>query len=73
MEQSPEELEQQPKLTWGILAFAALLFVPFVAAIVIYIGAFVVSGDVYAAEALSQDGAAVAGWKHNLVGICPLH
>ncbi len=73
MEQAPEELEQRPKLTWGILAFTALLFVPFVAAIVIYIGAFVVSGDVYAAEALSQDGTAVAGWKYNLVGICPLH
>ena len=73
MEQASEELEQQPKLTWGIVAFAGLLFVPLVAAIVIYIGAFVVSSDVYAAEASTQDGTDVAGWKHNLVGICPLH
>ena len=72
MEQTSEALEQQPKLTWGIMAFATMLFVPFVAAIVIYIGAFAVSGDVYAAEASGQDDD-VAGWKHNLVGICPLH
>jgi len=49
-----------------------MLFVPFFAAIVIYIGAFAVSGDVYAAEDSGQDGD-VAGWKHNLVGVCPLH
>ena len=72
MEQTSETPEQQPKLTWGIMAFATMLFVPFVAAIVIYIGAFVVSGDVYAAEASGQGGD-VAGWKHNLVGVCPLH
>jgi hypothetical protein len=72
VEKTTETLEQQPKLTWGILAFAGMLFVPFVAAIVIYIGAFVVSGDVYAAEASGQDGD-VASWKHSLVGVCPLH
>ena len=49
-----------------------MLFVPFMAAIIIYIGAFVVSDDVYAAEDSGQEGDA-AGWKHNLVGICPLH
>jgi hypothetical protein len=54
------------------MAFATMMFVPFVAAIIIYIGAFVVSGDVYAAENAGQDGD-VASWKHNLVGICPLH
>ena len=73
MEQTSGALEQQPKLTWGIVAFAAMLFVPFVAAIIIYIGAFVVSGDVYTAEAASGADMDVAGWKHNLVGICPLH
>jgi hypothetical protein len=72
MEQIPEALEAQPKLTWSIMAFAAMLFVPFVAAIIIYIGAFAVSGDVYAAEASGQNGD-VSGWKHNLVGVCPLH
>ena len=72
MEQIPETLEAQPKLTWGIMAFAAMLFVPFVTAIVIYIGAFAVSGDVYAAEESGQGGD-VAEWKHSLIGICPLH
>jgi|TARA_B100000809_G_scaffold246903_1_gene275340 hypothetical protein len=72
VEQTSDSLEQRPKLTWGIMAFATIIFVPFVAAIIIYIGAFVVSGDVYAAEDAGQDGD-VAGWKHNLVGICPLH
>ena len=41
-------------------------------AIVIYIGAFVVSDDVYAAKSAGLDDT-VAGWKHNLVGVCPLH
>ena len=79
MEQT-SEVSEQPKLTWGIVAFATMLFVPFVAAIIIYLGAFIVSGEVYAAEAATQNGAAgvvvendVAGWKHSLVGICPLH
>jgi len=72
VEQASDSLEQRPKLTWRIMAFATMMFVPFVAAIIIYIGAFVVSGDVYAAEDAGQDGD-VAGWKHNLVGICPLH
>lgn len=72
MDQKSDALEQRPKLTWSIMAFATMMFVPFVAAIIIYIGAFVVSGDVYAAENAGQDGD-VASWKHNLVGICPLH
>jgi len=72
LEQTTKAVDQQPKLTWAILAFAGMLFVPFFAAIVIYIGAFAVSGDVYAAEDSGQDGD-VAGWKHNLVGVCPLH
>ena len=72
VEQTSDTLEQRPKLTWSITAFATMLFVPFMAAIIIYIGAFVVSDDVYAAEDSGQEGD-VAGWKHNLVGICPLH
>ena len=56
----------------GIMAFATMLFVPFALAIVIYIGAFAVSDDVYAAKAAGLDDA-VASWKHNLVGVCPLH
>jgi len=54
------------------MAFATMLFVPFALAIVIYIGAFAVSDDVYAAKAAGLDDA-VASWKHNLVGVCPLH
>ena len=72
MDQASDPLEQKPKLTWSIMAFATMLFVPFALAIIIYIGAFVVSDDVYAAKAAGLDDA-VASWKHNLVGVCPLH
>ena len=72
MDQTSNQLEQNPKLTWSIMAFATMLFVPFALAIVIYIGAFAVSDDVYAAKAAGLDDA-VASWKHNLVGVCPLH
>jgi len=54
------------------MAFATMLFVPFALAIVIYIGAFAVSDDVYAAKSAGLDHT-VAAWKHNLVGVCPLH
>ena len=72
MDEKSDSLEQKPRLTWGIMAFATMLFVPFALAIVIYIGAFVVSDDVYAAKSAGLDDT-VAGWKHNLVGVCPLH
>ena len=72
MDQTSDPLEQKPRLTWSIMAFATMLFVPFALAIVIYIGAFAVSDDVYAAESAGLDDT-VASWKHNLVGICPLH
>ncbi len=72
MDQKPDQLEQKPKLTWGIMAFATMLFAPFALAIVIYIGAFAVADDVYAAKSAGLDDT-VAGWKHNLVGVCPLH
>ena len=73
------------KVTPGFIAFLALLFLPVVAAIVIYLGAWAVSGEVKAAEAsnggvtTSQDGFntvsphEAAGWKRTLVGVCPLH
>ena len=54
------------------MAFATMLFAPFALAIVIYIGAFAVADDVYAAKSAGLDDT-VAGWKHNLVGVCPLH
>ena len=72
MDQKSYPLEQSPRLTWGVMAFATMLFIPFALAIVIYIGAFVVSDDVYAAKSAGLDDT-VAGWKHNLVGVCPLH
>jgi len=72
VDQRSDPLEQKPRLTWGIMAFATMLFVPFALAIAIYIGAFAVSDDVYAAKSAGLDDT-VAGWKHNLVGVCPLH
>jgi hypothetical protein len=82
------EDEAQPfKVTPGFVAFVAFLFLPIVAALVIYLGAWAVSSEVQAAEAAaanpavsdSQDGFntvsehEVAGWKRTLVGVCPLH
>jgi hypothetical protein len=75
------------KVTPGFIAFVAFLFLPIVAALVIYLGAWAVSSEVQAAEAAtdspgvstSQDGFntvsehEVAGWKRTLVGVCPLH
>jgi hypothetical protein len=75
------------KVTPGFIAFVAFLFLPIVAALVIYLGAWAVSGEVQAAEAAAnpsvstttQDGFntvsehEVAGWKRTLVGVCPLH
>jgi hypothetical protein len=80
--------EAQPlKVTPGFVAFVAFLFLPIVATLVIYLGAWAVSSEVKAAEAAagspgvsdSQDGFntvsehEVAGWKRTLVGVCPLH
>ena len=72
MDQKSDPLAQKPRLTLGVMAFATMLFVPFALAIVIYIGAFAVSDDVYAAKSAGLDHT-VAAWKHNLVGVCPLH
>jgi hypothetical protein len=74
------------RVTPGFIAFLAMLFLPILAGIVIYVGAWAVADDVYAADA-STAGASqptapaanttpngdVAGWKRTLVGVCPLH
>jgi hypothetical protein len=77
--------EAQPfKVTPGFVAFVAFLFLPIVAALVIYLGAWAVSSEVRAAEAAASDASVqqgfntvseheVAGWKRTLVGVCPLH
>ncbi|HEU0072870.1 MAG TPA: hypothetical protein VFS30_02585 [Dehalococcoidia bacterium] len=71
------------RITGGFLAFAGLCFTPFVLALVIYLGAWAVSSEVYAAEAAAEEQGAgfntvaadpdVAGWKRTLVAACPLH
>lgn len=75
------------RLSVGTVFFIASLILPAVAAVGIYLGAWVVASDVYAARdaqgaslngqnesgfaAAADDG--VAGWKKALVGICPAH
>ena len=74
--------EEQPepfKVTPGFIAFVAAMCLPLLAAVVIYIGAAVVAGDVREAESVAgssfdgRDTAEVEDWKQTLVGICPLH
>ena len=85
------DYENQPtepfKVTPGFIAFLGLLFLPIVLALVVYLGAWAVSSEVYAAEAAAdQPNVAqpangfntisshdVAGWKRALVSVCPLH
>jgi hypothetical protein len=72
------------RVTPGFIAFVAACFTPFVVALFIYLGAWAVSSEVYAAEAAAEEGGAsfntvsaadsdVAGWKRTLVSVCPLH
>ena len=69
---------QPVEFTRGFVAFIAAMVVPAVFALAVFLGAWAVSGEVYAAEAAAEAGAAddsaeVAGWKQSLVGICPIH
>ena len=81
------DVDQKPepfKVTPGFIAFLGLVFLPVIAALVIYLGAWAVAGEVRAAEAGAGTPTAqagfntvseheVAGWKKALVGICPIH
>ena len=77
------DYQTQPEpfqITPGFLAFIGALFLPFVLALFIYLGAWAVSDEVYAAEAAAEQAGfntvaehEVAGWKHTLVNVCPLH
>lgn len=71
-----------PRLTRGFVAFIGVMCLPAVAALGVFLGAWAVSGEVYAAEDARTAGASatmhggegdVAGWKQTLVGICPIH
>ena len=78
-----EDIVEPFRVTPGFIAFVGAMFVPVVVALVVVIGAWAVSGEVYAAEeqesrfanssCLNCEGEEVAGWKRSLVGICPLH
>ena len=70
------------RVTPGFIAFFGLCFTPVIVALSIYLGAWAVSSEVYAAEAAAEERAGfntqpadpdVAGWKRTLVGVCPLH
>jgi hypothetical protein len=81
------EYEEEPlqpfRVTPGFVAFAALLLLPLIAAVAIYLGASIYAGEVHAAEAAANDPSAsgfntvsekeVAGWKKTLVSVCPIH
>lgn len=82
-EQDDEEIVEPFRVTPGFIAFVGAMFVPVIIAIVVFIGAWAVSGEVYAAEQqqsrfansprLNGEESDVADWKKSLVGICPLH
>ncbi|HLF76452.1 MAG TPA: hypothetical protein VJB57_03090 [Dehalococcoidia bacterium] len=83
------ELTDEPepfKPSLGFYAFLVAVFLPVIAAVFIYLGAWAVSAEVNAAEAaslpserqtvsnsLNDEEAKVAGWKKTLVGVCPVH
>ncbi len=67
-----EHPPQRVSLSFGFLAFLGVLALPFLVAIGVYAGAWIVSGEVYAAQA-SPGTVGAADWQHALVGICPLH
>ena len=59
-------------LSFGLAAFLSVLALPLLLGIALYWGAWMVSDDVYAAQATARTED-VADWKHALVGVCPLH
>lgn len=74
------------RVTPGFILFVGAMVLPTIAAFLIVIAAWVVSDEVYAAEAAAEqrsgltaadfsddESTEVAGWKRSLVGICPLH
>ena len=79
-----EEIVEPFRVTAGFIAFVGAMLIPVVIGIAVFIGAWAVAGEVYAAEAaqesrfatspsLNGEGEDVAGWKRSLVGLCPLH
>jgi len=70
-----EDAVEPFKVTPGFLAFVGVACLPAVIALAVFFGAWMVAGDVEAAEAKAAPGqdAEVAGWKTTLVGICPVH
>jgi hypothetical protein len=78
----PEEASGPFRVTPGFIAFAALLLMPAIVALSVFVGAALVANEVKAAEAQNLPRAPsqstpndqeVAGWKRTLVGICPVH
>ena len=73
-------LDVEPfRVTPGFIAFVTALLLPALVAVIVYLGAWLVAGEVYAAERapssveFSAGETEVAGWKKALVGICPAH
>jgi len=65
------------RMTGGLIAFVALMVAPMLLVTAIVVGAWAVSGEVYAAERAAASGAPgapeVAQWKTTLVLVCPIH
>jgi hypothetical protein len=88
-EPEDEERIEPFRVTPGFIAFLALMFVPVVLGLFIYVAAWMVSDEVYAAEAAQAKAdethytvpansqlagdTDVAGWKKTIVVVCPLH
>jgi hypothetical protein len=70
-----EDLVEPFRVSAGFIGFVILACLPALIAVTIFFGAWMVAGDVEAAEARAEPGqpAQVEGWKSTLVGICPVH
>lgn len=81
VEQSPAA-DSDIRLTGGFVLFVGAMVLPALIALAVFLGAWAVSEEVYAAElaatearpAVTDSGdREVASWKRSLVGICPIH
>ena len=63
---------RRASLSFGLAAFLGVVALPFLLGIALYVGAWIVAYDVYAAQSTARTED-VAAWKHVLVGVCPLH
>jgi hypothetical protein len=70
-----EDAVEPFRVNAGFIGFVVLACLPAFIALVVFFGAWMVAGDVEAAEARTEPGqpVQVEGWKSTLVGLCPVH